>query len=78
MTPKLYEQVCCICYEALQNEMARRSSFLNRICADDALLRREVEAMLAYEVQEKSFLVAPALVIAANQAAEVLNVETGP
>jgi serine/threonine protein kinase len=75
MTPKLYEQVCSICYEALQLELAQRSSFLDRICAGDALLRREVEAMLAYEVQEKSFLAAPALVMAANQAAEVLSVE---
>jgi hypothetical protein len=77
MTPKLYKQVCCICYEALQLDMAQRSGFLDRICAGDALLRREVEAMLAYEVREKSFLATPALVIVANQAAEVLRVENG-
>jgi serine/threonine protein kinase len=77
MTPKLYEQVCCICYEALQLETAQRSSFLDRICAGDALLRREVEAMLAYEVREKSFLAVPALVVTANQAAEVLSVDNG-
>jgi serine/threonine protein kinase len=78
MTPKFYEQVCCICYEALQLETAQRPSFLDGVCAGDALLRREVEAMLAYEAQEKSFLAAPALVIAANQTAEVLSVEGGP
>src|SRR5262247_2429586 len=77
MTQKFYEQVCCICYEALQLEATQRPSFLDRVCAGDALVRWEVEAMLAYEAQEKSFLAIPALVIATNQAAEVLSEEDG-
>jgi hypothetical protein len=63
MTPKLYEQVCCICYDGLQLETSQLSPFLDRICAGDALLPREVEARLAYEVDEESFLAASALVI---------------
>jgi serine/threonine protein kinase len=77
MTRKFYEQVCCICYEALQLEAAQRPGFLDRVCAGDALVRREVEAMLAYEAQERSFLAIPALLIATNQAAEVLSEEDG-
>jgi serine/threonine protein kinase len=72
MTPELYEQVCRICYDSLQIEVDRRSSFLDQACAGDALLRREVEAMLAYEGQAESFLDTPALLIAANHAAGLL------
>jgi serine/threonine protein kinase len=78
MTPELYEQICHICYGALQLEVAQRSSFLDRACAGDASLRREVEAMLAYEEQEKSFLAVPALAIAAGQAEGVFSVGNTP
>jgi serine/threonine protein kinase len=71
MTPELYEQVCRICYDSLQIEVNRRSGFLDQACAGDASLRREVEAMLAYEGWAESFLDTPALLVAANYAAEV-------
>src|SRR5215510_4939799 len=70
MTPEFYERVCRICYEALQHEAPQRSSFLDRACAGDASLCREVETILAYEGRLESFLAAPALVVAANQLAE--------
>ncbi|HMB28172.1 MAG TPA: protein kinase, partial [Blastocatellia bacterium] len=70
MTPEFYERVCRICYDALQHEAPQRSSFLDRACAGDASLRREVETMLAYEGRLESFLAAPALTVAANQLAE--------
>jgi serine/threonine protein kinase len=70
LTPEFYERVCRICYDALQHEAPRRSSFLDRACAGDASLRREVETMLAYEERLESFLATPALIVAANQLAE--------
>jgi serine/threonine protein kinase len=72
MTPELYEQVCHICYDSLQIEVGRRSGFLDRACAGDEYLRGEVEAMLAYEKWAESFLETPALLVAANHAAETL------
>jgi serine/threonine protein kinase len=71
MTPEFYERVCRICYDALQHEAPQRSSFLDRACAGDASLRREVETMLAYEGRLESFLATPAVILAANQLAEV-------
>ena len=71
MTPEFYERVCRICYDALQHEAPQRSSFLDRACAGDASLRREVETMLAYEGRLEGFLATPALIVAANQLAEV-------
>src|SRR5262249_24032246 len=71
MTPEFYERVCQICYDALQCEAPHRSSFLDRACAGDAPLRKEVETMLAYEGQVESFLATPALIVAADQLAEV-------
>lgn len=73
MTPEFYEQVCRICYSALQLEVGQRPNFLDRACAGDASLRMEVETMLAYEGRVESFLATPALIVAANQAAEVLE-----
>src|SRR5215510_11696427 len=66
MTPERYEQVCQICYDALELEASQRADFLDRACADDESLRREVEAMLANEGQVESFLDAPALAVAAE------------
>jgi serine/threonine protein kinase len=71
MTPELYERVCQVCYEALQCEEPRRSSFLDLACGGDALLRKEVETMLANEGRVESFLATPALIVTANKMAEV-------
>jgi len=73
MTPEFYEQVCQICYNALQCEAAQRSGFLDRACAGDASLRKEVETMLAYEGRLDSFLATPALIVAANQLAQAME-----
>jgi hypothetical protein len=75
MTPEFYERVCQICYESLQHEAGQRSIFLDRACAGDALLRMEVETMLAYEGRVESFLATPALIVAAKQLAEVQEVK---
>jgi serine/threonine protein kinase len=75
MTPEFYEQVCQICYDALQLERQERSGFLDRACAGDASLRKEVETMLAHEGRAENFLATHALIVAAQQLAEVLDAE---
>jgi serine/threonine protein kinase/Tfp pilus assembly protein PilF len=75
MTPERYEQVFQICDDALQVEADKRAAFLDRACGGDASLRREVEALLANEGRAESFLDAPALLVAAEQAAEELGCE---
>ena len=73
MTPEFYEQVCRICYDALQLEVGHRSGFLEEACAGDESVRREVEAMLSLEGWVEGFLATPALVIVADQAANNLD-----
>ena len=75
MTPEFYERICQICYDALQHEAQERSGFLDRACAGDASLRKEIETMLAHEGSVESFLATPALIVAASQLAEALEVE---
>ncbi len=85
MTPEFYEQVCRICYTALQLEAGQRPSFLDRACAGDASLRAEVEAMLAHEGRVESFLATPPMAAvaamavmmdAANQSEDTLDVKS--
>jgi Tol biopolymer transport system component len=48
-------------HSALQREPESRPSFLDRTCAGDAELRRQVELLLAKEPEAESFLETPAL-----------------
>src|SRR5262245_22309466 len=70
MTPERYEQVCQICYDALEFELSQRADFLDRTCGADESLRRRVEAMLANEELVENFLEEPALAVAAQALAE--------
>jgi WD40 repeat protein/serine/threonine protein kinase len=70
MTPERYEQVCKICYDALELEVSQRAAFLDRVCGADEALRREVEVMLANEEGLASFLDEPALAVAAQSLVE--------
>jgi serine/threonine protein kinase len=82
VTPEFYEQVCQICYSALQLEAGQRPSYLDQACGADESLRAEVEAMLAQEGRVESFLATPALralpamVEAVNQAEYSLAVKS--
>ncbi len=73
MTPERYEQVCKICYDALELEPGERAAFLDRACGADESLRRKVEVMLANEDRLKSFLDKPALAVAAQDLAQDLG-----
>ncbi|HKX32815.1 MAG TPA: protein kinase [Blastocatellia bacterium] len=71
MTPELYERVYQICHEVLRLEVGQRAAFLDQACAGNAVLRREVEAMLAYEEREENLITGPAL----DQEVEALQID---
>ena len=48
-------------HSAMEQEEAERAAFLERSCADDPVLRREVESLLAYVRQTGKFIDQPAL-----------------
>jgi hypothetical protein len=47
MTPERWEQICQVLEKALELPPDERSPFLNRACASNPELRREVETLLA-------------------------------
>ena len=65
MKSESWEQVKQIYDSALKVEVSQRAAYLDHACGGDAALRREVESLLAYEIQAESFIEAPALAVAA-------------
>jgi serine/threonine protein kinase/Tol biopolymer transport system component len=51
---------------ALQKDEAERSIYLQQACAGDNVLRQEVESLLLHEKEASSFLVTPAMEVAAR------------
>lgn len=51
-TPKRWQEIDRIFAAALEREPARRAAFLDEVCADDELLRQEVESLLAHDTPE--------------------------
>jgi serine/threonine protein kinase len=47
MTPERYQQVTALLDAALEVPTADRATFIDRACADDEALKREVESLLA-------------------------------
>jgi serine/threonine protein kinase len=79
MTPERYEQIDDLVAAALELEASQRKAFLDKACAGDALLRREVESLIAAheQAEERDFLGAPAvashtLLLAADQPTEAI------
>ena len=70
MTPKRWEQVSQVYQAALKREADQRAAFLDKACAGDEGLRREVESLLADEEQARSFIESPALAMAAQEQAQ--------
>jgi serine/threonine protein kinase len=70
VTPEQYDRVGQLYHQALELENAERAEFLERECADDELLRREVESLIASHEEQESFLAAPAVEVVAKQIAE--------
>ena len=59
MTPERWEQVTEIYHSALEFEAVERQGFLDKHCAGDELLRREVESLLLANIEAESFIAEP-------------------
>jgi eukaryotic-like serine/threonine-protein kinase len=70
MTPERWKQVEELCQSALELEEDRRRAFLDRACADDEALRRDVESLLQFETRGDRFIQEPALEVAAKMIAQ--------
>ncbi len=70
MTPERYRQIGELYHAALEREAGERASFLEKACAGDPELRREVESLIASHEQRADFMAASALTVAAGMLAE--------
>ena len=66
MTPERDAEIERICHAALGRDVSERAAFLDEVCADDAVLRREVESLLAQEPAAAGFMSTPALALAGD------------
>jgi TolB-like protein/Flp pilus assembly protein TadD len=69
MTPERYRQVGALYHAALDLDEEDRPAFLERECAGDEDLRREVESLIASHEKGEDFLAAPAIAVAAGMLA---------
>ncbi len=69
MEPNRWREIEELCQTALDQAEAERASFLDRACAGDEALRREVESLLKHHETAETFIEAPALEVAAKMAA---------
>ncbi|MDQ3749895.1 MAG: hypothetical protein M3367_12940 [Acidobacteriota bacterium] len=60
MTPERWRQVKEIFDAALERNPTERAAFLSVACADDELLKSEIESLLAADASESGFLKSPA------------------
>ena len=73
MKPERWQSIERLYHSALEHVPERRSAFIDEACAGDEELRREVESLLAYEDDAKSFIESPALEVAAQLMADDKN-----
>ncbi|MGA7409630.1 MAG: protein kinase [Bryobacteraceae bacterium] len=69
MEPERWRRVEELYHRALELDAGGRVAFLEDSCADDALLRAEVESLLAREKQAEHFMESPALEVMGKQVA---------
>src|SRR5262245_259877 len=65
MKPERWRQVDQLLGAALERAPEERAAFIREACGDDDSLRREVESLLAFDGEAKSFIEAPAYAVAA-------------
>ena len=56
MTPKRWGEIKAVLAGVLETDASERTATLDRLCHDDAELRREVEALLSYEDKADALL----------------------
>jgi len=61
MEPERWSRIEELYHSAMQQEEGQRTAYLERSCADDQELRREVESLLAYVKRTGKFIDKPAL-----------------
>jgi serine/threonine protein kinase len=61
MTQERWQQVKTILNQVVDLQAEQRAAFLDEACKNDSELRKEVEALLGYEIKAESFLKTPAL-----------------
>ncbi|MEO8215994.1 MAG: protein kinase [Acidobacteriota bacterium] len=66
MTPERWQQINELYHHALELDADQQAIFLNQACAGDAELRDDVESLIASHNHAGSFLVEPALKVAAR------------
>ena len=66
MEPDRWEQIERIYHAALEREPEAREAFLDEACAGDEALRREVAELLACDIPSDTFILSPAIEIAAR------------
>lgn len=66
MTPDRFEQVQDLYTRVVELPGSERSAFLDRACAQDSGLRRDVESLLAQEPRARGFMEEPAIQTAAK------------
>jgi len=66
MNPERWQQVEKIYHSALDVAESDRSAFIEKVCAGDAGLRREVESLLASDAEAGGFIESPALELMAE------------
>jgi len=69
ITHERWQRIKEIFYSAQDRTPAERSEFLNEVCADDASMREEVEALLTADAGNENFLTSPAYEFAAGMLA---------
>ena len=69
MTPERYQQIGELYHAALDIDAGERAAFLERECAGDEKLRREVESLIKSHEQSENFIATPALSVAAEMLA---------
>jgi len=66
MNPEGWQRIEELYHAALEREESQRPGFLEQACGGDEALRREVESLLSFHEQAKSFIEAQALEEAAR------------
>src|SRR5689334_13891750 len=70
MEPERWKQIEALCQGALEQKETERIAFLERACAGDQALRRDVEFLLSHQTQAENFLETPAVQLMVKELAE--------
>jgi len=78
MKAERWREIERICNLVLEVPPGERNALLEKACAGDGALRKEVERLLAHERSAEDFIAAPALEMAAREVARGEGSESGP